>query len=304
VERGDADPCVLLTGISRGGTTLACELLNRLPDVYALDEPMDPNHLVRDALLTGSDVDALSTGSEVLDGASIHAAIESFAAEQRRSISERGTMLTRHVAGQVLGAKVSDERGSDGLRLRRATKSEIPVERPSVEDFTLVIKHPVAFTALLPTLLERFPVFAIVRNPLSILASWESVPFLQREGQLGLRAEIAPAIARRLEAIEDRLERQLILLDWFFASYASALPRARVIRYEDVIATQGAALAAIAPAAAAAEFPLRSRNSASAYDRAHMLHMGGMLLEREGAFWDFYTRAEVEKTMEATSRRC
>ena len=43
------DPCMLLTGLPRGGTTLACELLNHLPDVRALDEPMDPNRLLRDA---------------------------------------------------------------------------------------------------------------------------------------------------------------------------------------------------------------------------------------------------------------
>ena len=81
-----------------------------------------------------------------------------------------------------------------------AVSSEIAVEPPASPDFTLVIKHPVAFTALLPILIERFEVFAIVRNPLAVLASWESAPFLQREGRLGLRPVIAPEIAARLEA--------------------------------------------------------------------------------------------------------
>ncbi len=287
---------MLITGLSRGGTTLACELLNRLADVRALDEPMNPNDLVRDATRGEGD-------EQILDGAHILAAIERFAAEQRRSILERGVALTRHVDGRVLGAKVSDNRDGDGLRMRRATRSEIAVDPPASRDFTLAIKHPVAFTALLPLLLERFPVFALVRNPLSVLASWESVPFLQREGQLGLRPLIAPEIARRLEGIGDRLERQLTLLNWFFESYAAALPREHVIRYEDVVATRGAALAPIAPSAAGLAQPLRSRNTAAVYDRAHMSEVGRVLLERDGAYWLFYTPKEVREVMSAAERQ-
>jgi hypothetical protein len=294
VKVGEVDPCVLLTGISRGGTTLACELLNRVPDVYALDEPMDPNELVREAM---------RVGSGELDAGTIRAGIERFATEQRRAIAARGVMLSRNVDGRVLGAKVSDERDGEGLRKRRAAKGEIAVARPGRVDFTLVIKHPVAFTAMLPILRERFPVFAIVRNPISILASWESVPFLQREGRLGLRAEIAPVVAQRLETIEDRLERQLVLLDWFFQCYVSALPPDRVIRYEDVIDSEGAALAPIAGGAASLSLPLQSRNTASVYSAAHMRRIGRMLLDRDGAYWQFYTREEVSGVMQAIEQR-
>ena len=36
---------ILLTGIPRSGTTLCCSLLNRLPDVLALVEPLDMSAL-------------------------------------------------------------------------------------------------------------------------------------------------------------------------------------------------------------------------------------------------------------------
>jgi hypothetical protein len=294
VERDDVDLCVLLTGLARGGTTLSCELLNRLPDVRALDEPMDPNRLVQAA--TREDGRSLDPGS-------ICAGIERFAAEQRRSIIDRGVALTRHVEGRVLGAeKVSDTRGGDGLRMRMATRSEIPVDPPASPGFTLAIKHPVAFTALLPILRERFPVFAIVRNPLSVLASWESVPMHYREGRLGLRTIIAPALAARLDAIEDRTERELALLGWFFETYATALPREHVIRYEDIVATGGAALAPIAPSAAGLRLALRNRNTAAVYDSAHIRRVGPLLLEREGAHWLFYTPEEVREVMAAADR--
>jgi hypothetical protein len=283
---------VLLTGLSRGGTTLTCELLNRLPDVRALDEPMDPNRFVAEA--TRAD-------GRSLDGAIVNAAIERFAAEQRCSILQRGVAKTRNVDGRVLGAKVSDERDGSGLRMRRASMSEIAVDPPAGPNFTLAIKHPVAFTALLPILRERFSVFAIVRNPLSVLASWESVPFLQREGQLGLRSIIAPDIASRLEAIEDRLERQLALLDWFFERYATGLPRERVIRYEDVIATGGAALAPIASSAAGLRVPLVSRNAAAVYDREHMHRVGQLLLERQGAYLRYYAATDIAELLDAAA---
>ena len=288
VAQGVADPCTMLTGLPRGGTTLACELLNRLADVRALDEPMDPNDLLRAA--TRDD-------GRSLDAGCILVGIERFAAEQRRAILDRGMARTLHVDGRVLGARLSEDRDGDGLRTAMASRGEIPVDPPASRDFTLVIKHPVAFTALLPILLQRFPVFAIVRNPLAVLASWESVPFPHREGRLGLRPVLAPELARRLEAIEDRLERQLTLLNWFFERYAACLPRERVIRYEDVVATGGAALAPVAPGAGGLRAPLRSRNTAAVYDRAHMGDVGRLLLERDGAYWLFYTPEEIREVM-------
>jgi hypothetical protein len=269
---------------------LACELLNRLPDVRALDEPMDPNQLLRAATADGrSPIDAIA----ITDG------IERFAHDQRRSILDRGVAISLHVGGRVIGSRVSDVVDEGGLRVPMGERGEISFAAPASRDFTLVIKHPVAFTALLPILLERFAVFAIVRNPVAVLSSWESAPFLQREGRLGLNAAIAPEIAERLEATEDRLERQLTLLGWFFQSYASALPRERVIRYEDVIRTGGAALEPLASSAGGLALPLHSRNAAGVYDRAHMRHVGRLLLERDGPHWLFYTPEEVRDVMSA-----
>jgi hypothetical protein len=251
---------------------------------------MDPNQLLRDA--------ARQEGPPI-DGAAIQTGIERFALEQRRSIIDRGVALTLHVDGRVTGARVSDTRDADGRRVPMGRRGEIAVERPASPDFTLVIKHPVAFTALLSILLERFAVFAIVRNPLAVLRSWESAPFMQREGRLGLRPEIAPEIARRLEATEDRLERQLMLLSWFFDRYSAALPRERVIRYEDIITTGGAALEPIASSASRLGIALESRNTAAVYDREHMLELGRRLLERDGAHWLFYSPEEVTDLLSA-----
>ena len=146
---------------------------------------------------------------------------------------------TRHVAGRVSGSRVDDVRDDAGVRRRLDQRGEVAIVAPSSPSFTLVIKHPAVFTALLESLRERFPVFAIVRNPLAVLGSWESVPMPMRDGSFGLPAAMAPALAARLAGIADVLERQLKLLSWYFQSYLALLPLERVIRYEDMIDSGG-----------------------------------------------------------------
>jgi hypothetical protein len=315
MSRDVAGRCVLLTGLPRGGTTVACELLNRLPDVRALDEPMDVIGMIRaaeaaDAVDAGprrpvdqAGVDGCETWGP-LRSKFVHDEIQSFADRQRSSILERGKAMTKHVDGRVLGAKVSDDRDGKGQvqRLRLAKIGEIAIDRPLTEQFTLAIKHPVAFTALLPILMERFEVFAIVRNPLAVLASWESVPMAVRDGQLGLPSSVAPKISARLGEIEDRLERQLALLEWFYACYAETPPTS-VIRYEDVIAGGGAALAPIAQSAAGLGVQLHTRNTAQVYDRSHMLMAGQLLLDRGGPHGHFYSDREIDEVMTAACAR-
>jgi hypothetical protein len=69
------------------------------------------------------------------------------------------------------------------------------------------------FTALLPILAQRFPVFAMVRNPLAVLASWNSVDIPAKQGRVP-KAEIYDQdLVHRMSSIDDRLDRQLSLLD-------------------------------------------------------------------------------------------
>ena len=44
-----------------------------------------------------------------------------------------------------------------------------------------------------------------------------------------------------------------------------------------------------------------SRNTAAVYDREHMREVGRLLLEREGAYWGFYSTEEVSELMTAAA---
>jgi hypothetical protein len=134
----------------------------------------------------------------MLDPNALAAAIGLFADRQRGLILERGVGTSRNVAGRVVGQKVSAEPGEDGLRRRLAKDGEVYFGIPEDPGFTLVMKHPMLFTARLPALSRHFRMVAIVRNPLATLASWQTVPFSVREGRLGIEPEFAPKIHRQL----------------------------------------------------------------------------------------------------------
>jgi hypothetical protein len=292
-----ANPCLLLTGLPRGGTTLACQLLGEVRDVYALDEPLDVPSLVR----------RLTPGEESDDGEhrrrieAIASGIREFALAQRRSIGERGIAFTKHVDGQVRGAKVTDTRGADGFRLRLVERGVVHVPRPQAPDFALVIKHPVLFTVLLADLQRHFPVFAVVRNPLSVLASWGTITPALREGKPKLLDVLAPELARELAETADALERRVRLLLWFFDAYATLLPPERVLRYEDIVGSGGSALRAVVPAAAGLRVDLVNRNAAAVYDRTEVRVLA-RLLQREGAHWHYYSPADVEEVLAAMTQ--
>jgi len=181
----------------------------------------------------------------------------------------------------------------DGVRQRVVEKGKIPVGKDLSEDFLLAIKDVTIFTPLLPTLSGRMPGYAIVRNPLSVVASTLSLP------DPGWRAiEIyAPGLATRLKVAPDPISRQLARNNFFFGLYAEHLPPENIIRYEDIVSSGGKALSIITSSANLLNEPLKSRNLNPLYDRDDMLRIGERLLESEGAYWRFYTRESVERLL-------
>ena len=154
------------------------------------------------------------------------------------------------------GTKLS----SSGLRRHLDAPGTVTVEKQLSPDFTLFGKHLASFAALIDVLVREFPVFAIVRNPLAALASWSTLDAPLRRGHIRPAEKLHPDLRQRRAAEAEPLSRQIILMDWFFERATSYLPPGAIITYEAIVATQGQALSAIVPGAAAAAEPLSSRN--------------------------------------------
>jgi hypothetical protein len=284
----------LLAGVPRSGTTLVCELLNLVPDAVALDEPMRARTLTGE----GPPGSSATVANRRPDVDALCDEVELFLAESRESIATLGRAVSQQVEGRVLGGKYADDYGDDRPRTALASRGEIRIEKELSDSFLLVIKHTGAFTALLGALVERFRVYAVVRNPLAVLCSWQTVPFPGRDGHHPIAERIDPALASALAGIDDRVDRQLHLLGWFFDRYRALLDRDHVLRYEEIVATRGEALTAITERASALEEPLACRNRADVYDRATMRELGRRLHEVDGAWWHYYDRESVGELIE------
>jgi len=276
---------IVLTGIPRSGTTLACWLLNQLPEVVALVEPPMGVRF----WLGRWDRRLASAG------------IRQFFNKVRERIATGSTVPSFHIDGEIPTNPVEEQRVG---RLRRplARLGRVPVAKSLSGRFWLIVKHPAPFTVLLNELVEHFPVYAIVRNPLAVLASWNSVSLPVNKGHVPAAEWFDPSLRRTLSRISDRWERQLYLLDWFFETYRRMLPETAILRYEDIVATGGRALSAIVPEAAELSVPLQSRNASSLYDASLMRALGERLLKTDGAYWDFYSRESVERLIAEVSR--
>ncbi|MEZ5404974.1 MAG: hypothetical protein R3F23_02005 [Verrucomicrobiia bacterium] len=268
---------ITLTGIPRSGTTLTCHLLNKVSNTVALHEPMDVFEF-----------------SKLQQPQAICDSIEKFFLDTRQSILTEGKAITKHHNQKVPDNPIASEKKGNELRQSIAERGEIPIEKNLNANFYLIIKHPAAFTALLPHLKKNFACFAVMRNPLSVLASWNSVNLPVNTGHApaaeGLNAQLAHDLSQR----EDCLDRQLFLLSWFYEQYATHLPQEAILRYEETVSSQGKSLKKIVPEAKNLSEPLQSKNKNPLYDSDTMQNIAKRLLATPGAYWDFYSKESVE----------
>ena len=271
-----------MTGLHRSGTTLTCHLLNKVNNTVALHEPM------KFGFAKGA------TKQQICNE------ISEFFASSRKEILQNKKVLTKHVNGSVPDNIFGDKKNNNGLRMNLTDDKNrmfIPIENDLTEDFTLCIKHNVLFALLLNELTAFFPCYAIIRNPLAILASWNSVDLPINNGHIPVAENIDQELSQKLNSMPDKIDRQFYILSWFFRHYKQALPRENIIRYEDIIASRGSSLQIIVPDAIKLSEPLINKNLNQLYDRELMSSLGERLLITKGDFWDFYTHEDVKEML-------
>lgn len=260
----------ILTGPPRSGTTLACHLLNKLPDVVALHEPMNLSHFPSKA--QGID--------------SVH----SFIAEMRNSLIREGRALSKVSSEGIPDNPFPQTEG--GRRESIVSKQWVTFEKPLSPDFKLIIKHNAHFTYLLPALADRYPCAAVIRNPVSVIASWNTIQAPVAQGLVHVLRTLDPALYAELEAIPNILDRQVRLLDSLFACYSNE-NRVTIIRYEEMVRSGGRALADLVPEAESLDESLGSRNRSRLYEARLIEEIKERLLAHKGAYLDHYTEAQI-----------
>ena len=271
----------LLSGIPRSGSSLCCRLVGEQADAVALAEPM------RDVQTeAGSPAEACRR-------------IDRFARNARRSILAEGRAPTVHVGGQLVDNFVAGATAGDGLRQWQSQHGDVDVAKPASRRFTLLIKHNALFAALLPRLRRALPCLALVRNPLALLASWQTVDMAVRNGRLPVGERFDGRLAAALNGESETLKRQIVALNWFFEQYAAHLPAQRILRYEDVVSSGGGALHRALGLRAAAAQPLANRNANALYDGAGADALLAALLQAGGAWQRFYSPQDCAEAAES-----
>jgi hypothetical protein len=286
---------VIITGIPRSGTTLTCHLLNKLPNVVALHEPI-------------RSPEWLPSAEQTIDGL-----VDDYFAMSRRSLLADKTAISKQHHGHIPDnpksahslllktlQRLSFSRsgleklnlGGFGLRRSIVEHGRVTFDKPLNADFTLCIKHNGQFTGMLPSLIRRYAVCAIVRNPLAILCSWNSIDFGPRDGHMYATEKINSELATRLAEHPDRYQRQLALLSWFYEQYEQWLKPEQVVRYEDLIRSNGGVLSNFVTQAGCFNEVLVCNNGAY-NDRTLSAMLAQRLLESNGKYWQFYTQQSV-----------
>lgn len=266
-------PDLALTGMPRGGTTLACKLLGAADDTVSLFEPMP--------------VAQLPTG--------LAAACDEVLAYFRQ-VRER-VQRERRAPSRLHEGEVPDnpyaERAHAGVRQWHAKLGEMVVDKPLSNGFHLVIKHNAAFLALLPQLTQRMPVLGVLRHPLAVLCSWHSVDLPVSRGRLPAGERLDPGLAHDLASEPDVLVRQLRILDWCAERMLRWLPPERLLRYEDIAASGGASLYAAAGLVGRAA-TLHERNTQPQCSRERIAMLADALAKHGGPCVGAYGRASID----------
>lgn len=211
----------LLTGIPRSGTTLSCKILNSLNNVIALHEPLSPNKLT-------------SIAPE-------HAIIE--VKHQIDSIEGklvRGEPFEHGSTASLILDNPIQEKHTGGLRRLRARRGLLALP-PQIETANLIIKQNALFAALLPVAIQYYQVVSIIRNPVDVFLSWMNVDLPVNRGRIPGGERFNNELKQKLEATSHVSERQVIIYEWFITQYQNFA--SRVLKYEDIVDTQGAILA-------------------------------------------------------------
>ena len=117
---------VVLTGLPRSGTTLACHLLNKLPNTVALLEPIEPSRFA------GLLPDRVAVGD----------AVELWFRKSRRRALEEGEVVTKHVGGEIPDNPFEASRPGKEPRRWLASKGRIKVGKDLERDFSWCSRIP------------------------------------------------------------------------------------------------------------------------------------------------------------------
>jgi hypothetical protein len=209
---------VILTGVPRGGTTLAAALLDSLDDTVCLSEP-DSHHA---AIIASAS-----------SGEYIHFLISNFE-ETRTKLLAGGPVLNRREEDDSPTTNYFTRDEATGRMISRIVLKEV-CRHDLTPGFMLAMKHNAHYTSVLDEIVRcgYFTAVAILRNPVDTILSWRSLELPVSRGRLPA-AEIFWMEMRDLTRADMNLtEKHVRIFDLLCKRYAELRDSLIIIKYED-----------------------------------------------------------------------
>jgi len=273
---------ILLTGIPRSGSTLACNLLNSYENTVALLEPINISNF------------------KPLEGR-IQACknISNFVFDSRNKIINDRVANTKHFNGIVPSNPLEEKKSATELRNVIVKDGIINIDKKISKNFTLVIKHNALFTSLLPELSIFFECYGIIRNPLSVLASWLTVNLPINQGHIPAGEQYDKHLKKKLANLPNIIDRQLVILDWFFQKFYETFDTKHIIRYENVIENSANVFDSLSydkQIIDKNDNRLMNKNYNKEYKGTNLEFIYNKLINSQGVYWKFYSKSEIRET--------
>jgi hypothetical protein len=128
---------------------------------------------------------------------------------------------------------------------------------------------------------------------LAVLASWNSIDFDLRRGDMTITRKLDGQLACALSAQPDRFERQRMIIEWFFRQYEQYFADDQLIRYETLIESPTSTLRRIIPNAPIVDVPLFNKSANRAYNRRLTRQLATLLIDRPSVILRYYTREQI-----------
>lgn len=262
---------VIITGVPRSGTTFLCKWITENSTAIALNEPINRK----------SFLDHLADITQMLQ--------DEFA-KVRQSIVIDGIAPARVKEGKMIDNAYNIVNGKRKLQIERQL---IQIKKTVDNDFILMFKHCAEFTNTLAALALSFPTIALVRNPLYLLQSWNTVDIPVSKGKVALSEMFSPELIEELHRENNLLSKQIVILDWYFDKYINTQD-ILLLRYENLM-TEGVELIKsklhldVTPAA------FKNRNTSLLQEKSIIKNYLDKLNQKERSYHKLYKAEDIEQ---------
>ncbi|MBO6702752.1 MAG: hypothetical protein JJ921_10445 [Pseudomonadales bacterium] len=212
----------------------------------------------------------------------------------RDSLLVEGNVISKQMDGGLPSNPVDNSNGE--VRKEQVALGQLDAGKVLSEEFTLFVKHNALFSSLLPELQKRFETFCIVRNPLPVLASWQSVDLPVARGTVPMAERFDGKLQSKLSEAEAVMQKQLVILSWFFDRYRG---QENLIRYESLVETNGRTLFDTTGVICNSSEPLEPQLKNTGASNDQLRRLSDCLLERPEIYEGFYSPEDVSSQLEA-----